>query len=83
MGVEPTSSAWKAEVIAIIRHPHTRTYQIKNWWRGEDSNLRRQSQQIYSLPPLAAREPLHYRSANLTEQIAKRQPLMEIFLSLF
>ena len=21
MGVEPTSSAWKAEVIAIIRHP--------------------------------------------------------------
>ncbi len=29
------------------------------WWRGEDSNLRRLSQQIYSLPPLAAREPLH------------------------
>ncbi len=28
------------------------------WWRGEDSNLRRLSQQIYSLPPLAAREPL-------------------------
>ena len=29
------------------------------WWRGEDSNLRRLSQQIYSLPPLATREPLH------------------------
>jgi hypothetical protein len=28
------------------------------WWRGEDSNLRRWNQQIYSLPPLAAREPL-------------------------
>jgi hypothetical protein len=21
-GIEPSSSAWKAEVIAIIRHPH-------------------------------------------------------------
>ncbi len=27
-------------------------------WRGEDSNLRRQSRQIYSLIPLTAREPL-------------------------
>jgi hypothetical protein len=30
----------------------------KSWWRGKDSNLRRLSQQIYSLPPLTAREPL-------------------------
>ena len=29
------------------------------WWRGKDSNLRRQSRQIYSLIPLATREPLH------------------------
>ena len=29
-----------------------------NWWRGKDSNLRRQSRQIYSLIPLTAREPL-------------------------
>ncbi len=29
------------------------------WWRGEDSNLRRLRRQIYSLLPLAAREPLH------------------------
>src|SRR3569832_2262355 len=28
------------------------------WWRGEDSNLRRLSRQIYSLITLAAREPL-------------------------
>ncbi len=28
------------------------------WWRGEDSNLRRLSRQIYSLIPLATREPL-------------------------
>jgi hypothetical protein len=29
------------------------------WWRGEDLNLRSLRQQIYSLPPLATREPLH------------------------
>ena len=34
------------------------SYHILFWWRGEDSNLRRWNQQIYSLPPLAAREPL-------------------------
>ena len=28
------------------------------WWRGEDSNLRSLRRQIYSLLPLAAREPL-------------------------
>ena len=35
------------------------------WWRGEDSNLRRQSRQIYSLIPLTAREPLQARSCAL------------------
>lgn len=30
------------------------------WWRGEGSNLRRLRRQIYSLLPLATREPLHY-----------------------
>ena len=34
------------------------------WWRGEDSNLRRLSQQIYSLPPLAAREPLQNKGGD-------------------
>ena len=29
------------------------------WWREKDSNLRRRSRQIYSLLPLATREPLH------------------------
>ena len=28
------------------------------WWRGEDLNLRRQRQQIYSLSPLTTQEPL-------------------------
>ncbi len=32
------------------------------WWRGKDSNLRRLSRQIYSLLPLAAREPLRAKS---------------------
>ena len=31
---------------------------MHSWWRGQDSNLRRQSRQIYSLFPLTAREPL-------------------------
>jgi hypothetical protein len=29
----------------------------EEWWRGLDSNQRRHSQQIYSLPLLAAQEP--------------------------
>lgn len=33
-------------------------YTIPAWWRVMDSNHRRHSQQIYSLPPLAARETL-------------------------
>ena len=33
-----------------------------HWWRGEDSNLRRQSRQIYSLIPLTAREPLRMKA---------------------
>ncbi len=52
MGIEPTQSAWKAETLPLS---YTRIR-----WRGKDSNLRRQSRQIYSLIPLAAREPLLY-----------------------
>lgn len=37
---------------------HRARYKL-SWWRGEDSNLRRRSRQIYSLIPLATREPLH------------------------
>ena len=81
-GFEPSSSAWKAEVLPLN---YTRTLELidlllfltmlptdfKNlsvllhlpkWWREEDSNLRRLSQQIYSLPPLTARESLHQAS---------------------
>ena len=40
------------------RYLHPQKHLQKTWWRGKDSNLRRLSQQIYSLPPLTAREPL-------------------------
>ena len=30
-----------------------------SWWRKVDSNHRSETQQIYSLPPLATRELLH------------------------
>jgi hypothetical protein len=64
MGIEPTQSAWKAEVLPLNYtrfsfHPKAFLYlRINIWWRGKDSNLRRLSRQIYSLIPLTAREPL-------------------------
>ena len=33
-------------------------------WMEKDSNLRRRCQQIYSLPPLATRESIHFLEAN-------------------
>ena len=36
------------------------------WWRGEDSNLRRLSQQIYSLPRLTASVPLRFVPTKIT-----------------
>ena len=88
MGIEPTLSAWKAEVLPLnytraiaayagaTRHsqplhlpaltPSSMSRpRVQAWWRGEDSNLRRQSRQIYSLIPLAAREPLPKRKPRI------------------
>ena len=45
--------------------PPTRAIRTRLWWRGKDSNLRRQSRQIYSLIPLTAREPLRARTKPL------------------
>ncbi len=71
MGIEPTYSAWKAEVLPLNytraakrRFVHQNRYNFKIWWRGEDSNLRRLSRQIYSLIPLATREPLQARAGH-------------------
>ena len=65
MGIEPTLSAWKAEVLPLnytraILQDKSHCFYCKHW-RGQDSNLRRRSRQIYSLLPLTAREPLHKR----------------------
>ena len=48
------------------------------WWRGEDSNLRRLSQQIYSLPPLTAREPLRKTVTLFSKKIWKLVKLLPI-----
>ena len=61
MGIEPTSSAWKAEVLPLN---YARERSVL-WWRGEDSNLRRLNRQIYSLIPLTTREPLLKASSAL------------------
>ncbi len=61
MGIEPTLSAWKAEVLPLNYTRASNSHLLKDyWWRGADSNHRRQSRQIYSLIPLAAREPLRW-----------------------
>ncbi len=45
------------------------------WWREKDSNLRRQSRQIYSLIPLAAREPLPKCEAHTNRSLGFVNPL--------
>ncbi len=70
----PQPSAWKADALplsysrfyqsGLSKRPKNIRYKSFTWWRGEDSNLRRLSRQIYSLFPLAAREPLHYTDIN-------------------
>gem|GEM_PF-667212 len=57
----PRRSAWKADALPTELFPRQARFldgPLCLWWRGEDSNLRRLRQQIYSLPPLATREPL-------------------------
>ncbi len=53
MGIEPTLSAWKAEVLPLN---YTRT--IASMVEGEGFEPSKPKQQIYSLPPLTTREPL-------------------------
>ncbi len=81
MGIEPTPSAWKAEVLPlnytrIFLAPLLAPYSQRSaaiWWRGKDSNLRRLSRQIYSLIPLTAREPLLKYEGHI---LLKRQALV-------
>ena len=59
-GIEPASSAWKAEVIAIIRCTHVirQNYLTLNMVEGDGFEPSKLTRQIYSLLPLATREPL-------------------------
>ena len=51
-----------------VRYERKKTKNGKNrslrWWRRMDSNHRSRRQQIYSLPPLAARELSHVLGIN-------------------
>ena len=81
MGIEPTPSAWKAEVLPLnyarttiykqtsLHHFATLNTRCIKDWRGQDSNLRRRSRQIYSLIPLTAREPLRAKQARHCHQV--------------
>ena len=64
MGIEPMSSAWKAEVLPLNYSRLAYCHNNRTWWREVDSNHRRHSQLIYSQPPLAAwvslRDGAHY-----------------------
>ena len=51
--------------LSLLAKPETKSF----WWRGKDSNLRRQSRQIYSLFPLTAWVPLQTeRDIMVTEE---------------
>ena len=54
-GPEPYASANSA--ISAKYSPRKR----RKWWMGMDSNHRSQRRQIYSLFPLATREPIHFQ----------------------
>ena len=56
----PQPSAWKADALAIELFPLPEGI----WWRGEDSNLRRLRQRVYSPSPLATRVPLRMHNYN-------------------
>ena len=54
--------------LALYQLSYSRARIREIWWRGKDSNLRRRRRQIYSLLPLATREPLPI-SLHPTKQI--------------
>lgn len=69
MGIEPTSSAWKAEVLPLNYTRFTRLVPgallipPRRHGGGRIRTYEGVSQQIYSLPPLAAWVPLRVREA--------------------
>jgi hypothetical protein len=60
-GIEPASLAWKAKVLPLN---YTRNLkQLQNMVEGEGFEPSKLACQIYSLIPLATREPLQSRAA--------------------
>ena len=72
MGIEPTPSAWKAEVLPL-------NYTRRGGGGGRIRTYEGISQQIYSLPPLAAWVPLrgHIRAGYSLWQPFECQPQVE------
>ena len=62
MGIEPTPSAWKAEVLPLN---YTRKAPQAFGGGGRIRTFEGVSRQIYSLIPLTAREPLRKKSSRL------------------
>ncbi len=59
-GFEPTTFGLWARRASRLLHPATIfSCRLSPKWMEKDSNLRSRRQQIYSLPPLATREPIH------------------------
>ena len=56
MGIEPTTSAWKAEVIPLN---YTRFYTIVLWSERQDLNLRHPAPKAGALPNCATPRTIH------------------------
>ena len=62
---------WKGQAVRKRKKSEQTISFAPTWWRRVDSNHRSESQQIYSLPPLATLELLHM---NLMELVDGLEP---------
>ena len=71
MGIEPTLSAWKAEVLPLN---YARVFYSPSGGGGRIRTFEGVSRQIYSLIPLATREPLRKGAHSLDLASLCQQP---------
>ena len=57
-----------------IECSHEIRYEHSKWWAGVDSNHRSRRRQIYSLLPLATREPTHIKFKSVMELVDGLEP---------